>query len=92
MLFKIGVLEKLHIVLKTPVLESLFNKVAVLKTCNFIKKRLQDEIFKSSFFYRTPVTTTSETKHIHASAADLLHIRIGNLNWYKCEHCKKEVR
>ena len=24
---------------------------------------------------------TFETKHTHASAADLLHIRIGNLNW-----------
>ena len=22
-----------------------------------------------------------ETKHIHASAADLLHIRVGNLDW-----------
>ena len=28
-----------------------------------------------------------ETKHIHASAADLLHIRIGNFNCYKCGHC-----
>ena len=32
-----------------------------------------------------------ETKHIHASAADLLHIRIGNLDWCKCGHCKNEV-
>ena len=31
--------------------------------------------------YRTPPVATSETKHIHASAADLLHIRIGNLYW-----------
>ena len=31
-----------------------------------------------------------ETKHIHASADNLLHIRIGNLNWCKCGHCKKE--
>ena len=28
-----------------------------------------------------------EIKHIHASAADLLHIKIGNLNCYKCGHC-----
>ena len=28
-----------------------------------------------------------KTKHIHASAADLLRIRIGNLHW-----CKNEVR
>ena len=27
-----------------------------------------------------------ETKHIHASA-DLLHIRIGNLDWHKCGRC-----
>ena len=33
-----------------------------------------------------------ETKHIHAIAADLLHIRIGNLDWCKCRHCKNEAR
>ena len=27
----------------------------------------------------------NETKHIHASAADLLHIRIGNLDWCKLQ-------
>ena len=27
-----------------------------------------------------------KTKHIHASAADLLRIRIGNLDW-----CKNEI-
>ena len=27
------------------------------------------------------------TKHINASAADLFHIRIGNLDWCKCIHC-----
>ena len=31
-----------------------------------------------------------ETKHIYASAANLLHIRIGNLNGWKCRHCKNE--
>ena len=30
---------------KAPVLESLFNKVACLKACNFIKKRLQHWCF-----------------------------------------------
>ena len=43
-------------------LKSLFNKVAVLKAVNIIKKRLQHRcflvnivrIFKNSFFYRTP--------------------------------------
>ena len=30
---------------KTPVLESLFNKVSGLEACNFIKKRLQYRFF-----------------------------------------------
>ena len=33
-----------------------------------------------------------ETKHIHASAADLLHIRIGSLDWCKYVHCKNEAK
>ena len=33
-----------------------------------------------------------KTKHIHTSAADLLHIRKGNLHWFKCRHCKNEAR
>ena len=33
-----------------------------------------------------------ETKHIHTSAVDLLHIRIGNLDWCKWGHCKNEGR
>ena len=33
-----------------------------------------------------------ETKHFHASATNLLHISIGNLNWWKCGLCKNEVR
>ena len=33
-----------------------------------------------------------ETKHIHTSAADLLHnIRIGNLDWCKHRYCKNEA-
>ena len=31
-------------------------------------------------------------QHIYASAANLLHIRIGNLNCCKCGHCKTEAR
>ena len=27
------------------------------------------------------VKVTTETKHFHASAANLLHVRIGNLDW-----------
>ena len=33
-----------------------------------------------------------ETKHTYTSTADLLHIRIGNLTWCKCRHCKNEAR
>ena len=72
-----------------PVLESLFNKVAGLKTCSFIKKRPEHryfsceicEVFKNTCFYGTPPVAAYETKHIHASAADLLHIKIGNRDW-----------
>ena len=35
---------------KTPVLESLFNKVAALKACNFIKKRLHYKCFPKNIF------------------------------------------
>ena len=48
--------------------------------------------FSQHFFSRTPPLATSETKHIHASAVDLLHIRIGYLDWCKCRHCKNEAR
>ena len=33
-----------------------------------------------------------KTKHIHASGANLLHIRIVNLDWRKCGHRKNEAR
>ena len=53
---------------KTPVLKSLFNKVAALKACNFIKKRLQHKcfpvniakFFKNSLFYRKPLVAASK--------------------------------
>ena len=32
------------------------------------------------------------SKHIHASAGVLLHIKLGNLDMCKCGHCKNEVR
>ena len=50
------------------------------------------EIFKETFFYRTPPMATFETKHTNASATDLLHIRTGSLNWREFGHCKKEAR
>ena len=39
------------------------------------------EIFKNTFFYRTPPLATFEIKHTHSAAADLLRIRIGSLDW-----------
>ena len=33
-----------------------------------------------------------ETKHTYASAANLLHIRIGNINWCKWGYCKSEAK
>ena len=52
----------------TPVLESLFNKVAGLKACSFIKNRLQHRCFpvvkfakflRTLFFYKIPFYSDS---------------------------------
>ena len=42
---------------KTPVMDSLFNQVAALQVCNFIKKRFQQRCFsmKIAKFLKTPV-------------------------------------
>ena len=45
MFFKIGFLKNFANHKKTPVLESLFKKVADLKVSKFIKKRLQNRCF-----------------------------------------------
>ena len=45
MFYEIGVLKVCNIRRKTPVLESLFSKVASLEASNFIKKRLQYRCF-----------------------------------------------
>ena len=55
---KKAVLKKFHNVYsKTPVLESFLNKVTGLKSCNFIKKRLQQRYFivNIAIFLRTPI-------------------------------------
>ena len=54
-------------ILQTLVLDSPFNKVAVLKTCNFIKKRLQHRCLpvKSAKFLRTPIFK----EHLRTSAS-----------------------
>ena len=59
--------------------------------------------FPPSFFNRSSLSLNrkktcgnenheKETKHIHASAADLLHIRVRNFDWCKYSHCKSEAR
>ena len=45
MFFEIVVLKACNIHRKTPVLQSLFSKVASLETCNFINKGLQHRCF-----------------------------------------------
>ena len=42
---------------ESPVLESLFNKAACLKACNFIKKRLRNRCFlvNTAKILRTPI-------------------------------------
>ena len=53
---------------KTPVLQSLFNKVASLQACNFIKKRLQRKCF--------PVKLAKFQKHLfwRSSANDCFYL------------------
>ena len=54
----------------TPVLEFLFNKIAGLQTCNFIKNRLQyrcftvkfAKFFKSTYFEEHPRTAASKNR------------------------------
>ena len=59
-IFKICVPKFCNIHRKTPVKESLFDKVAGLKVCNFIKKRLKHSCFPVNIekvfwiFYRKP--------------------------------------
>ena len=34
----------------------------------------------------------TKNKHNHASAVDLLHTRVGNIDWCKYGHCKNKAR
>ena len=75
MFLKIGALKNLADFTNKilyPVLESLFNKVAGLNRCEtYYKETLAqvfsheiDEIFKNTFFYRTPLMPASEIKKV----------------------------
>ena len=67
MFLKVSVLKNFcNIHRKTLLLEPLFNKVASLQACNFIKKRLQHRCFPMNItkffgkaFYRTPLVAAS---------------------------------
>ena len=60
------------------------------------------KIFVRSFFNHCSLSLSRETcgneshekdtKCIHASAATVLHIRIGNLEWCKSKHYQNEAR
>ena len=66
MFFKIGVLKNFANFTGKHLLESLFEKVASLKACNFIKKRLQHrcQVFPVKFtnFLRTPSPASVSTR------------------------------
>ena len=59
---------------KTAVLESLFNKVAGLQACNFIKRRLQRNWFPVKFvkILRTPIFRNICEGHLRKIQADFL--------------------
>ena len=80
MLFKISVHRK------TPVLAALFDKIAGIQVCKFIKKRLQRrcfpvkfaKFFRTPFFYRTPPVAASvnllESPSLPTPAQLLVHL------------------
>ena len=63
--------------MKTSVLESLFNKVTGLQTCNFTKKRLQYRRFPSNI---ANFKNTYFVKHLQTAASDSSYILHRKLN------------
>ena len=61
---------------KRPVLVSLFDKVAGLKVCNFIKTRIQHRCFpvniakflRKQFFFKTPLVAAPEEELLNCSS------------------------
>ena len=63
---------------KTPVLESLFSKVTGLKTCNFIKNRLQQSCFTLNIeknFKNTYVKNICERLLLHPQSVNIPALR-----------------
>ena len=80
---------------KKPVLESLFNKFAGLNVCIFIKKETATqmlsceycEIFKNSFFYRTPPDHCTFPKfYVVIDSLDVFGYKIDIFLYFLC-HC-----
>ena len=68
MFFKISILKKfLKLYSKTSVVEFLFNKVATLKGCNFVKKKLRQTLTK------TKLCRLFSFKIIAARSGPILH-------------------
>ena len=73
----------------------LMKKVIILKKIQVTMKSFAPRLFNRfnlDLNRKKRESHEKETKHIHASAADLLHIRVGNLIWCKRGHCKTEAR
>ena len=66
-----------------------FHEILIHTTFLLTKKVI---VLRKPFQFEAKQKNEKETKIIYASAVDLLRIRIGNLNWRKCRHCKKEAR
>ena len=81
--------------MKSPMLESVFNKAAGLHLANLLKERLQlksflvntAKIFKSIFFYRTPPTTASsfnlKVNFFGRYSSGILTLGLGRLRYFK---------
>ena len=76
----------------------LMNKVIILKKIQVTMKTFAPP-FINHFSFRLNRKKTcgnesheKKTEHLDASAVNLLHIRIGNLDWCKCWNCKIDAR
>ena len=71
---------------KTHAYESLFNTAAGLKTCNFLKKRLQHRCFpvKSARNLRTPAAAASE----FCSSSCIIILSVSNIKCISNQHIK----
>ena len=75
----------------------LMKKLVILKKIQVTMKTSAPLFFNHFGLSLKKITFGNEshekvTKHIYASTASLIHIRIENLNWYKCKYCKTEGR